>query len=323
MTNKANFGDVVTAMVTPFKPDADQNVAYDEVESLTRYLINNGTDTILLTGSTGEAAQLSVLEKWDILRTVRKAVPQARIMVATSDTNTGRAIQKAKTAFQYGADSILVAVPEYVKPSQKALFIHFNAIAKAIDNKPMMIYNIPGRTSKEIAPSTVADLAKENPNIVGIKQSMPSMDRVSELRALCPPDFQIYSGDDSLTLPMLALGATGVVSVMSHLEGKMIKEMIQNFKGGYLSQAQRRHYLLHPLFARVTMHADGDDFANPLPIKEALYQRGLISSPKARTLGEMSENAKADMKKCLAEFDKAKAEFYAQPIFERKGAKSR
>ena len=323
MTNKVNFGDVITAMVTPFKPDADQNVAYDEVESLAKYLINNGTDTILLTGSTGEAAQLSPLEKWDILLAVRRAVPHARIMVATSDTNTGRAILKAKTAFNLGANSILVAVPEYVKPSQQALFIHFNAIAKAIDGKPMMIYNIPGRTGKEIYPQTVARLAKENPNIVGIKQSLGNMDKVTELKMLCPPDFQIYSGDDSLTLPMLALGANGVVSVMSHLEGQMIKEMVSNFKGGYMSQAQIRNHILHPLFSRVTMHEGGDDFANPLPVKEALYRRKLISSPAARTLGEMSLGAKRDMGRCLRAVKEAKEKFYGDEELQNKGKLSR
>ena len=320
MTNNVNFGDVITAMVTPFKPykdpllgdpsDPDKDLILDlpGVERIANHLLKNGTDTILLTGSTGEAAQLSDAERWEIVKRVRQSTPNgAKIMVATSTNNTVSTIANSKEAFKLGADAILVAVPSYIKPSPEALFIYFNAIAKSIDGKPMMIYNIPGRTAREIAPKTVAELANANPNIVGIKQSMPSMDRMTELKNLCPPNFQIYSGDDNLTLPMLALGARGVVSVMSHLEGRMIKEMIANFREGHLDQALRRHLVLTPLFSHVSM----GDYANPLPIKEALYQRGLIESPRARTLGEMPQSYKQNMKDILRQFDKAKKDFYS------------
>ena len=327
MTNNVNFGDVITAMVTPFKPhkdpvigdpnDPDKDLMLDlnGVERVANHLVKNGTDTILLTGSTGEAAQLSDTERWEIVKRVRQSTSKGtRIMVATSTNNTISTIANSKKAFELGADAILVAVPSYIKPSPDALFIYFNAIAKAIDGKPMMIYNIPGRTAREILPETVAKLAKANPNIVGIKQSMPNMDRVTELKQLCPSNFQIYSGDDSLTLPMLALGARGVVSVMSHLEGRMIKEMVANFKGGDLDQALRRHIVLHPLFSHVSM----GDYANPLPIKEALYQRGLIESPRARTLGEMSRTCKENMKNVLSRFDKAKKDFYSYDVLSAK-----
>ena len=319
MTNKVCFGNVVTAMVTPFMPEDVHTVDLDGVELLANYLLKNGTDTILLTGSTGEGKQLLPKEKWDIVKRVRNFTPKgSSIMVATSDGKTSAAIDQAKTAFELGADSILVAVPEYEKPSQKALLIHFSAIAKAINGKPMMIYNIPGRTGKEILPRTVAQLADENPNIVGIKQSMGDMDKVTALKVLCPPNFQIYSGDDSLTLPMLALGAQGVVSVMSHLEGKLIGEMISEFKKGHVSQAQRTHLFSHPLLSHVTMHDKDDDYANPLPVKEALYQRGLISSPRARLLGEMSETAKDDMSSYLRQIDKERSYFYERSTIARK-----
>ena len=140
---------------------------------------------------------------------------------------------------------------------------------------------------------------------------MPDMDKVSQLKRLCPPDFQLYSGDDSLTLPMLALGAKGVVSVMSHLEGKKIQSMIRAFKNGMVPLAQSYHYMLYPLFSRVSMHdkENGDDYANPLPIKEALYQRGLISSPRASTLGEMSAYSKQEMQDVLAQVQKSTQSF--------------
>jgi len=195
-----------------------------------------------------------------------------------------------------------VAPPEYDKPSQKAMLIYFGAIADAIGGKPMMIYNIPGRTGKEIFPQTIAQLAKKKTNVFAVKQSMGDMDKVSKIKRLCPKNFQVYSGDDSLTLPMLALGAKGVVSVMSHLEGKKIQAMIQSFKHGFVSLAQSYHQMLYPLFSRVSMHdsQNGDDYANPLPIKEALFQRGLIKSPRAKTLGEMSEYSKREMRDTLA-----------------------
>jgi len=303
MTNRADFGNVITAMVTPFKADDRQNVDFEKIILLANHLLQNGTDTLLLTGSTGEDAQLSPNEKWDILKTVRQNTPSdTRIMVSTGDTNTGRAIDKAKKAFELGADSVLISVPEYIKPPQKAMLIHFNAIAKAIAPNPMMIYNIPGRTGSEILPETVARLAYKNNNIIGIKQSCNNLDRVSEMLGqyhinYSRPDFQVYSGDDSLTLPMLALGAKGIVSVVSHLQGPLIQQMIQEFKVGHIESACKIHRNLFPLFKALFVET------NPLPIKEALYQKGIIESPLCRTLGEMSSKNKQNLIRLLKIFD--------------------
>ncbi len=301
MRDKIDLGNVITAMVTPFTETGA--VDLEDMGKLAQHLVNNGTDTLLLAGSTGEASQLTSDEKWMIVDYIRQQVPSnTKIMMAAGGRSTQQAIENAKRAFELGADAILVSVPEYDKPSQEAIRIYFGSIAKAIEGKPMMIYNIPGRTATEIRPATVAQLAHENPNIIGIKQSMPDLDKVSQLKMLCPPDFQIYSGDDSLTLPMLALGARGVVSVMSHLEGKKINGMIQSFHHGFARLAQSYHQMLYPLFSRVSMHdnKNNDTYANPLPIKEALYQRGLIKSPRAKTLGEMSEHSKQEMHDTLA-----------------------
>ena len=312
MTNKVDFGDVITAMVTPFKNGDTSSVDLDGVELLANYLLRNGTDTILLTGSTGEAAQLSSQEKSDIIKRVRNFTPKGtKLMVAIGDENTQRTIHQAKTAFDLGADAILVTVPKYIKPPPQALINYFGAVAQAIDNKPMMIYNIPSRTGTEIAPETVAKLAHAHPNIVGIKQSMGNMDRVSEMRILCPDDFQIYSGDDSLTLPMLALGARGVVSVVSHLEGKLIKQMVQEFKANRPKNAYALHHLLYPLYKAMFVTT------NPLPIKEALYEKQLIESPTLRTLGEMSQDEKIKLNHDLYHFNCAKQLFFE----ERKGPK--
>ena len=308
MTNKVDFGNVITAMITPFQSDGTQSVDLDEVELLANHLLRNGTDTILLTGSTGEAHQLSDQERFDIIKRVRSFTPKGtKIMVSTGDTNTNRVISNAQKAFELGADAILVAVPEYIKPPQDSLLLHYNAIARSIDDKPMMIYNIPGRTGTEILPETVAKLAHTNPNIFGIKQSLGDMDKVSELKMLCPPDFQIYSGDDSLTLPMLALGARGVVSVASHLEGDLIQRMIQSFQRGNITSAQNLHNLLFPLYKALFMTT------NPMPVKEAAYQKGLISSPILRSMGEMPQEKKDLLRQSLATFEiKKRGYFTAQ-----------
>lgn len=292
---RKDFGNVITAMVTPFSEDG--KVDLDGVELLANHLLKHGTDSLLLIGSTGEAAQLSDEEKIQIIRRVRAYTPKnAKIIVATSDTNTTRAIAKAKKAVELGADGILVAVPEYIKPRQEDMIQHFGAIADAVSETPMLIYNIPGRTGTEILPATVAEIAKAHPNVIGTKQSLGNMDKVSELKALCPPDFQIYSGDDSLTLPMLALGAKGVISVTSHVEGALIQQMIHSFKNGQVAEAQELHYLLFPLYKTLFMTT------NPIPVKEALYFEQLIDSPALRTLGKMSTEDKTKLHQELARF---------------------
>ncbi|MBO7483938.1 MAG: 4-hydroxy-tetrahydrodipicolinate synthase [Alphaproteobacteria bacterium] len=306
MANRYDFGHVITAMVTPFKKDENLSVDFDNLVNLANHLIQNGTDTLLLTGSTGEDAQLSLEEKWAILKTVRQNTPSGtRLMVSTGDTNTGRAIRKAQTAFECGADGILVSVPEYIKPSQESLLIHFGAIAKSIDG-PMMIYNIPSRTGTEILPETIMELAYRNSNIIGIKQSCSNLDRLSEMKenhlSTWCPYFQIYSGDDSLTLPMLALGAKGVVSVASHLQGNLIQLMIHEFKSGHVENALKIHQGLFPLFRALFMET------NPLPIKEALYQKGMIATPSLRTLGEMIPHHKNKLNQLLKIFDRPKRE---------------
>lgn len=303
MTNTINLGEVITAMITPFHSNTKQTLDLEKTISLANQLIKNGTDTLLLTGSTGEAAQLSDKEKEDIISCVRHFTPSGtKIMVSTGDTNTQRVIKKTKKAFELGADAALIAVPEYIKPPQKALLIHFGTIAKAVSGRPIMIYNIPGRTCSEILPETVAQLAHQYPNIIGIKQSLGNMDKISDMRALCPPDFQIYSGDDSLTLPMLSLGAKGVISVASHLEGNLIKQMIQKFKAGQVEEAKKIHQFLYPLFKDLFVEA------NPLPIKEALFQKGIIESPICRTLGQLSEDSKKKLSATLEKVDSQKAQ---------------
>ncbi|MBR6412643.1 MAG: 4-hydroxy-tetrahydrodipicolinate synthase [Alphaproteobacteria bacterium] len=305
MRIKRNFGEVITAMVTPFCRRDKNHVDFEGVARLANHLLKNGTDTLLINGSTGEGPQLTAVERISILDAVRERTPEGtKIIVSTGSSNTDDTIKRScHQAYDVGADAVLISVPAYIKPPQKDLFIHFDTIAKASPKMPIIIYNIPGRAAAEILPETVAQLARENPNIIGIKQSMGDMDKVSEMKALCPPNFQIYSGDDSLTLPMLSLGAKGVISVASHLEGPLIKEMVHHFKSGHVKQATEIHHLLFPLCKALFMTS------NPIPIKEALYRKGMIKSADLRTLSRMSPLDKKVFGKELTRFEAQKQAF--------------
>ncbi|MBR4891894.1 MAG: 4-hydroxy-tetrahydrodipicolinate synthase [Alphaproteobacteria bacterium] len=312
MKDKTDFGAVITAMVTPFQAKDVRSVDMDCAVRLANFLLEHGTDTLLLNGSTGEAAQLTADERCGLIKNVRAGTPgKTRIIVSTGDTNTDRVINKTNKAFELGADAVLVSVPEYIKPPQQAMYNHFDSVAKSANGMPVIIYNIPGRTGSEILPDTVAKLAYENPNIIGIKQSMPDMDKVSELKIKCPDSFQIYSGDDSLTLPMLSLGAKGVISVASHLEGELISRMIKAFKEGRTVIASNYHQVLYPLYKSIFMTT------NPMPIKEALYQRRLIGSPTLRTLGEMDAESKQKMANSLNKFRASKSDFLNKGIISK------
>lgn len=252
-------------MVTPF--DTEGNVHYAEAEKLAAYLVANGSDGIVVCGTTGESPTLSWDEEYQLFQVVKQAVAgQAKVIAGTGSNSTSEAIAATQKAAKLGVDASLQVVPYYNKPPQIGLYRHFEAIATAVD-LPMMLYNIPGRTGLALEPETVAKLAKLD-LIVAIKDSTGNLDTVSQIRSLTPPEFAIYSGDDSLTLPILAVGGTGVVSVASHLVGTKIQAMIQAFESGNHQAATQLHIELFPLFK-------GLFFApNPMPIKAALKLQG-------------------------------------------------
>jgi 4-hydroxy-tetrahydrodipicolinate synthase len=280
-------GEVITAMVTPFNKNRD--VDYEKVESLAFQLANTGSDAILVTGTTGEAPTLSFDEEIEILCSVKRAVNQhAKVIMGTGSNSTETAIKTAKFAEKNDADAILSVVPYYNKPSQSGMIEHFSAIAEAV-NLPIILYNIPSRTGVNMSVETVKTLAKKYENIVGIKQSYGDMDAITELKSFCPSDFVIYSGDDSLTLPMLSLGAHGVISVASHLFGIEIKSMIRNFKTGDVMTAKNMHLKLYPIFKKLFMAP------NPVPVKAALAYKDLIEDYVRRPLVELTKAEKADL----------------------------
>lgn len=280
-------GEVITAMVTPFTKDG--NVDYDKVGELASYLVNNGSDSLLITATTGECPTLTNEEEIEILSTVKRAVRnECKVIMGAGSNSTAEAIKYAKLAEKEGADAILSVVPYYNKPSQEGMKAHFSAIAEAT-KLPIILYNIPSRTGVDMAPETVKYLAEKHLNIVGIKQSHSDLDKISEMRDICPDDFDIYSGDDSLTLPMLALGAKGVVSVSSHLYGEEMKCMIRDFKEGRVQDALNIHMILYPMFKKLFMAP------NPVPVKAALSKLGIIKDYVRQPLVMLNYEQKAEL----------------------------
>ena len=280
-------GEVITAMVTPF--NEKREVDYEKVEALASYLLNTGSDAILVTGTTGESPTLTHEEELEILSSAKRAASnKGKVIMGTGSNSTETAVMMAKRAEREGADAILTVVPYYNKPSQAGMIEHFSAVAEATE-LPIILYNIPSRTGVNMAVDTVKTLAKKYQNIVALKQSFADMDTVTELRMSLPSDFIIYSGDDSLTLPMLSLGAHGVISVASHIFGSEIKSMIRNFKTGDVSTAKNMHQKLYPIFKKLFMAP------NPVPVKAALEYKELISDYVRRPLVELTKAEKAEL----------------------------
>lgn len=291
MSLRYDAGEVITAMVTPM--DSERAVDYESLEKVTRYLLQQKTDAIVVAGTTGESPTLTHEEEYEILHCVKATVSgDCKVIMGAGSNCTQTAIRSSKKAQELGADAILSVVPYYNKPSQQGLIEHFGAIAKSVDI-PVILYNIQGRTGIDMAPSTIAFLAKEYSNIVAVKQSNGNLDLISEIKMLSPDDFAIYSGDDSLTLPMMSIGAHGVVSVASHVAGSEIKSMIHNFKAGQVLAATNMHKKLYPLFKKIFMAP------NPTPIKALLSKLDIIQNYVRRPLVELDEQDRLELLECL------------------------
>lgn len=287
MALRYDAGEVITAMVTPF--NEKREIDYNKAEELSRYLISNGSDAVLVAGTTGEGPTLSHEEEFELLSTVKRAIAnKAKVIMNAGSNSTQTAIMSAKWAQREDVDAILSVVPYYNKPSQDGMFEHFSAIAESVD-LPIILYNIPGRTGVNMQPKTVARLAEKYPNIVAVKQSFSDMDAVTEMKLLCPEDFTVYSGDDSLTLPMMSLGARGVISVASHIFGSEIKSMIRNYKSGEFLASLNMHKKLYPAFKKLFMAP------NPVPVKAVLSNLGVIDEYVRRPLVELSDEDKVEL----------------------------
>ncbi|MFB8787275.1 MAG: 4-hydroxy-tetrahydrodipicolinate synthase [Potamolinea sp.] len=288
-----NFGRVLTAMITPFREDGSVN--YEVAERLAAHLADNGTDTLVVCGTTGESPTLSWDEEYQLFQVVQKAVAgKAKVIAGTGSNSTEEAISATQKAAKLELDGSLQVVPYYNKPPQSGLYQHFQAIAKACPDFPLMLYNVPGRTGQNLQPETVARLA-EIPNIVAIKESTGNFEQATQLRRLTPPEFAIYSGDDYFTLAMLTIGSTGVVSVASHLVGNQIQEMIQAFEVGKTVVAKEIHLKLFPLFKVLFCTA------NPIPLKAALNLQGWEVGSTRLPLCELPTELKQELEAVLSE----------------------
>lgn len=261
------FGRVATAMVTPF--DENSKIDFSAAERLVEHLLSNGTSALVVCGTTGESPVLEDDEKRQLLKFVKERVKhRAVVIMGTGSNDTAKSIRASREAEELGADALLTVAPYYNKPNQDGLTAHFSAIA-ASTSLPVMLYNIPGRTGINIGVDTVTELALRCPNIRALKDSTGGMDQAQDVARLAASDFRIYSGDDYLTLPLLSVGACGVVSVASHLVGCEIKGMIDLFFEGKNDDARRLHYKWLPLFKGLFTAP------NPTCVKYALSQLGI------------------------------------------------
>ncbi len=265
------FGRLLTAMVTPFNKEG--LVDFPLACKLARYLVKEGSDGLVVCGTTGESPTLTWQEQHQLLKEVRSAVgSNVQILAGTGSNSTAEAIEATREAARCGADGALVVVPYYNKPPQDGLERHFRSVAEAAPDLPLMLYNIPGRTGCSLAPETVARLMN-CPNVVSFKAASGSTDEVTQLRMHCGSRLAVYSGDDGLLLPMLSVGAVGVVSVASHVACRQIKSMITAYLDGEVFQALAQHEELQPLIKALF------STTNPIPVKAALELNGWPVGP--------------------------------------------
>ena len=267
------FGRVITAMVTPF--DAAGKVDFAAAERLASHLVDHGSDGIVVSGTTGESATLTKTEKVELFHLISRAIGgRASVIAGVGSYSTQESIELAREAEKTGVDGFLVVAPYYNKPSQEGIYQHFRAIASAVD-KPIVAYNVPGRTVTNIESSTAVRLSGL-PNVVAIKEASKNLEQISEIVRDAAPGFELYSGDDGTTLPTLGVGGVGVVSVISHVNGLDIQRMFDAFESGNRAEAIRLHG------AGVALTRTLFSAPSPTPTKTALQMLGILSCAGVR-----------------------------------------
>jgi 4-hydroxy-tetrahydrodipicolinate synthase len=284
------FGQVLTAMVTPF--DQHGEIDFHAAKTLVNYLIDNGTDGLVVAGTTGESPTLTTEEKISLFKfVVEVAAGRVPVIAGTGSNNTRASISLTKQAEEAGVDGIMLVGPYYNKPSQEGLFQHFKAIAEAT-SLPVMLYNIPGRSAVNISVETIVRLS-EISNIVAVKEASGNLDAMAEIIDRTPDTFTLYSGDDALTLPVLAIGGAGVVSVASHIIGNQMQEMVTLFKNGHVQEAAVIHRSLLPIMKALFTAP------NPTPVKTALNMQGVQVGEVRLPLVPLNEEEKIALQKVL------------------------
>lgn len=281
-----------TALVTPFQADG----AIDEasLRSLIEYQIAGGVRLLVPCGTTGESATMTEDEDERVIKlTIEAARGRARVIAGTGSNATAAAIAYSKSARELGADAVLIVAPFYNKPTQEGLYAHFRAVAEAIRDLPVVIYNVPGRTSSNISAQTTLKLARDVENIVAIKEASGNLSQIMEILRARPEGFRVLSGDDSLTFALLALGADGLISVAANEAPELVSLMVRLALTGHWDEARKLHYRLLPLMETNFMES------SPGPVKAALAMMGLIEESYRLPLVPIQEKSKASVREAL------------------------
>ncbi|MEO6867602.1 MAG: 4-hydroxy-tetrahydrodipicolinate synthase [Gaiellales bacterium] len=278
------FGTIVTAAVTPF--GADGNIDHDAFRRILRHLEANGSDGVVIAGTTGEAPTLSDDEKLALIRTaVDEVGGRLVVMAGTGSNDTSHSVELTRAAIEAGADAVLVVTPYYNKPPREGLLRHFTAVAQAAGDKPVMLYNVPSRVVTVLEPELIAELA-QIPNVVALKQAHPDLRHLSEIRLLAP-DLAVYAGDDDSLLPMLPSGVLGVVSVASHVAGPQMKRVVELWKDGLEDEAREVAGDLEDVYETLGITT------NPIPVKAAMqllgFETGTLRLPLVEASGMQRE----------------------------------
>ena len=272
------IGRLLTAMVTPFK--ANGAVDYELAQRLAALLVSDGSDGIVVAGTTGESPTLSDDEKIDLVKAVKEAIPGKNVVAGTGSNDTAHSIHLSEKAMAAGADALLCVVPYYNKPTQEGMYQHFKAISEV---GPVIMYNIQGRTGVNMTAATTLRCAQE-PGIIGVKEASGDLDQMGFVCAGKPERFRVWSGDDSFTLPLLAVGGYGVICVVSHVAGKAMKGMITAYIDGHNDSARATHHALLPVIKALMTTA-----SNPIPVKSVLNQLGFPAGPFRLPLAPMPD----------------------------------
>ena len=287
------FKGSIVALVTPF-----QNGRVDEakIKELVEFHIENGTDGIVPCGTTGESPTLSIEEHEHVVEIcIASVAGRIPVLAGTGSNSTAEAVTLTKHAAKSGADGALIVSPYYNKPTQKGLYLHFKAIAQSV-NIPIILYNIAGRTAVNIAPETMAQLAGDCKNIIGVKEASGSLDQMQMIKELCPESFLLLSGDDALTLPVLSIGGAGVISVVANIVPADVARLVKTFRAGNLEEARRIHYKLFPLVRAMFLET------NPIPVKKAMELLGHCSGELRLPLCEMTDENLRKLKSALQKY---------------------
>jgi len=290
------FKGVLPAIITPFKDNPERDLDIEGLRSNIRFLLSQGVHGIVPCGSTGESATLTFEEHEKVIgETIDIVDGRVPVLAGTGSNNTAEALRFTKAAKDLGADGVLVISPYYNKPNRSGLIKHYTALADL--DIPVILYNVPGRTGQNILPDLVSELAG-HPNIVGIKEASGNISQISDIiETTRDEEFVVLSGDDGMTLPILALGGDGVISVAANIEPRQMAEMYEAFKSGDLETAKRIHFTLSPLFRGMFIDT------NPIPVKTAVGLRGMAAGPVRLPLDSLERSKIEELKKVLGNYD--------------------